>query len=170
MQTTRRNAALPTATARTAKPAALLIAGSFLGLALAGCGSGDDAPPTGPPDNPRLSYAPIAGVWVGEGDTREDPPRGFSIRLSIGESAVKGDSVGTVHYEASDQSFECDGALFADAVDGDVYEVRQAFELGSGIGCSEGQVRLTHDADASRLFLEFFVNDELSATGRLSRE
>ncbi len=169
MQTMRRHAAPPAATSRTAKPAALLIAGSFLGLALAGCG-GDDGPPTGPADELLLSYAPIAGVWVGDATTTQtDPPQQFSVRLSIGESAMKDDSVGTVHYQGSDPAFECSGTLFAEAVDGDVYEVIHALE--SGQGCAQrAQIHLTHDAAQARLSFESFIDGVLSSSGRLSRE
>lgn len=136
-----------------------------LALALAGCGGGDDASPTEPPSRQLISYAPIAGVWIGTiQDVNENE---VPTRLTLEESAVEGDSVGFGQYIAP--AGDCSGPLLAQAANGDIYEVRQVI-TGGAAPCSNGDVRLTHDPDQATLFFEYFINNNRTSTGILTRE
>jgi hypothetical protein len=164
VRTTRANAARSTAPPWVGNLASLLIAGFLLGLA--GCGGENEASPTEPGNTGPISFAPVAGSWVGNGIT-DDQQEAFSIEMTLGESAANGDSVGAARYRAEDGSFDCSGTLFAVDAEDDVYTARQ--DITSGTGCSNGQVQLTHDPDEGTLLYEYFIGGEHTSTGSLRR-
>jgi len=120
---------------------------------IVGCGNstappGEDAsaPPT---PVPTLSFAAIAGEWVGEGHDLGQPAV-YEIEMALDPEAALGSSVGTVSYKGSlnDLVIDCGGRLTAREASASTYELGES--ITHGINCiNGGTVRLTHEANGT---------------------
>lgn len=156
-----------------ARPLRLLTLFTVATASIGGCGGGS-APTAGqaeppPPPAEVISYASIAGVWVGE---VTEPVAGrinmYPATLALTQGAATGQKVGTIDYGTPPVA--CGGNLLArKAREGADYAVTEQLTYGTNI-CRDGDIRLQLDTDETELDYKWYFRDVVHATATLTRQ
>lgn len=156
-----------------ARPLRLLALFTAAAASIGGCGGGSaptaaEAEPPPPPAE-VISFATIAGVWVGEvTETVAGRINMYPATLELTQGAVKGRKVGTIDYGTP--PVVCGGNLLArEAIEGADYAVTEQLTYGTNI-CRDGEIRLQLNTDDTDLDYKWYFRDVLHATATLTRQ
>lgn len=119
----------------------------------------------GPSGGQVLSFAAIAGEWVGTLDEHVPPadPVVYQGQLTLSSQAAQNTKIGESEY-----SHGCGGDLVALDVQQNVYTVQEFVTHGQDV-CGNGSIRLTRDEAAGTLEYEWFQGENVFVTGTLRR-